>query len=99
MVNTGEDRLQGVVIGLCHRIELVFMAAAAAGANPKKGRAGGVDHVIQLVHALHNPVLGILPLHQVVGAGHEEAGADRCSQCVACELFAHKLVVGFVGVQ
>ena len=99
MLNTGEDRLQSIVISLTDGIEFVVVAAGTTGGKSQKGRPGRIDHVVQFVHPLLKTELRVLPFYLIIGACHQKAGGDIRSQCVSCDLLAHKLVVRLVVVK
>ena len=91
-----EDTLERVVVVLRNGIKLVVVATRAAGGEAEENRAGGVDHVVQFIGALHAVELAVLPLHDVVWPGDEKTRAQRFAQRIAGNLLAHKIVVGLV---
>ncbi|MFM1944030.1 MAG: hypothetical protein RI897_3012 [Verrucomicrobiota bacterium] len=99
VLDTGENRLESVVILLRDGIELVVVAAGAAEGEAKKGCARGVDHVIQLVLALREREVRVGTFDDVVGAGDEESGCGVDAVGIAGELFTDELIVGLVVIE
>ena len=99
-----EDGGERVVIRRGQRVELVVVAARAADGHAEEGAAQRLDLLVNQVHLQ----LHLVRLGQQLRADAEEAQrgqllvALRCAfggQQVACDLFLHEAVVGFVRVE
>jgi len=99
VLDAREDRRHGVILGVLDGVELVGVASGTAQGQPQEGRAGGADHVVDLVGALHRRQRDVGALDDVHRAGHEEPGGHVDPQGVAGDLLAQEAVVGLVGVE
>ena len=106
MVDTVEDRLDPVVVGLRKRVELVVVAAAAIDREPQEGSRDGSDQLgnLFLVSTLHFTLAGADILDFIPCTRDEKT---RCGNAVATwlglgvagELFADEAGVGNVIVE
>ena len=72
MANSGEGRIETVVIALQDGIELVIVTASAAQRQPEEGLPGGVDDFIQRVRAGLGCLYCILIANVVVRASYQK---------------------------
>ena len=100
--DVAEDRgLQGVVIALADRIELVIVAARAADGQPQRPLPNRVDHIVEILE----PAIGIVLFGvEHARAGAEKAGGDQAVvgpavHLVTGDLFGQERVIGLVGVE
>ncbi len=79
-LNSGEDRLQTIVIGLRNRIEFVVVAAGAMGGKAQEGGHGVCHHVVSVDQArllLINCSFAQLDLaYEIPRAGDDEPGRN-----------------------
>jgi hypothetical protein len=103
-IGGAEDAGHGVVVGLGDGVELVIVAAGAADGETEEGAGGGIDLVVDNIHA----VLFLVGFAEFVSAEGEEAGADDVvafgvgvsgGEEIAGDLGADEFIVGFVAVE
>ena len=99
VLDSGEDGLDPVVIGLWHGIELVVVAAGTANGEAEHGRAGRAHHVVHLVGPLIGREHRIGRADLVLRSTDDEARGRVGAEDVAAELLLQKNVVGFVGIE
>ena len=73
MLDAREDRLQAVVVLLRDGIEFVVVAPRTLNGQAQERRAGGRDHVVQIIGPLLEHSLDRLVADDVVGAADQKA--------------------------
>ena len=99
VTKTGEHGLNGVVVLLWDRIELVTVTSCAADRESQEHRSGGRDHLVQFVLSLLPGQSFVRTLDRVARAGNQEPRGGVVSGCVSGELIEDKTVVGSVVIE
>ena len=107
-IDTGEDRLQAIIVRLRYRVELMIVTASAVGGQADEGRDRAGDHVV----AVEQPGLELVDgsftqldvADEIPGAGGDEPGCDHSGRVargeyVAGQLLANEATVGEVVVE
>ena len=99
MLDAGQARLQRVVIGLRHWVELMIVAPRAANRQAEKRAARRAHHVVQFIRALRRRQHRVRAFYLVPRPAHQKTHGGVLAEKVARELLEDEALVRLVLVQ